>query len=384
MNSAEPGSYDALLDAVYAAGVESDRWEDVCQEFGRQLDGRIAWALQAPDTTDVQSFQGFTVNYADGFIDLYKEYYGGINPWTPGLSAMPVGAILTAEEVYPRQELRRTEFYADWVLPQGDILAGVAAMLFKNDKRMLVITSNIRAAEEERLLPEVARLLERIAPHIRRSFALSQRLNTTRFGDRHYLAQLEALPTAVLLLSKTGRPTWCNRAAEALLRNRALRLSPTGTIRSSDQDATRQIYEGLYAIETGAHARLRDIIPMRRADGPCCSAHLVPLPRSPAGRSFIDEILLADEPVAVLTITDAAAHAPLDRKTFETLFSLTPAEAQVACAIARGAALSEVAATNSVSINTARKQLKSVFAKTGTGRQGELAALLNRFPGFRY
>jgi DNA-binding CsgD family transcriptional regulator len=57
-------------------------------------------------------------------------------------------------------------------------------------------------------------------------------------------------------------------------------------------------------------------------------------------------------------------------------FCLSPAEAQIALGIAKGETLAEIAKARSVSVSTARGQLKSVFAKTGTHRQAELVRLL--------
>jgi DNA-binding CsgD family transcriptional regulator len=57
-------------------------------------------------------------------------------------------------------------------------------------------------------------------------------------------------------------------------------------------------------------------------------------------------------------------------------FRLTPSEAKVACIIARGAPPDIAARELKISRETARNQLKSVFAKTDTHRQSELVALL--------
>jgi DNA-binding CsgD family transcriptional regulator len=57
-------------------------------------------------------------------------------------------------------------------------------------------------------------------------------------------------------------------------------------------------------------------------------------------------------------------------------FHLTPSEAKLACIIARGAPPDIAARKLKISRETARNQLKSVFAKTNTRRQSELVALL--------
>jgi DNA-binding CsgD family transcriptional regulator len=57
-------------------------------------------------------------------------------------------------------------------------------------------------------------------------------------------------------------------------------------------------------------------------------------------------------------------------------FRLTPSEAKLACIIARGAPPVIAARELKISRETARNQLKAVFAKTDTHRQSELVALL--------
>ena len=57
-------------------------------------------------------------------------------------------------------------------------------------------------------------------------------------------------------------------------------------------------------------------------------------------------------------------------------FRLTTPEAKLACIIARGAPLPIAARELEIPWETARTQLKSVFAKTYTHRQSELVALL--------
>ncbi|MCI0466133.1 MAG: helix-turn-helix transcriptional regulator [Beijerinckiaceae bacterium] len=64
--------------------------------------------------------------------------------------------------------------------------------------------------------------------------------------------------------------------------------------------------------------------------------------------------------------------APMLAKTF----GLTRSEARLACIIARGAPPNIAAQELNISRETARNQLKSIFAKTDTHRQSELVALL--------
>jgi DNA-binding CsgD family transcriptional regulator len=57
---------------------------------------------------------------------------------------------------------------------------------------------------------------------------------------------------------------------------------------------------------------------------------------------------------------------------------LTDTEVRLALALFEGLTLSEYAERNGVAVGTARQQVKSVFRKTGAGRQAELVALIHR------
>jgi DNA-binding CsgD family transcriptional regulator len=60
----------------------------------------------------------------------------------------------------------------------------------------------------------------------------------------------------------------------------------------------------------------------------------------------------------------------------ETLYGLTPAEAELVRLISEGRSLEQVASARGVTMNTVRSQLKQVFSKTDTSRQGELVHLV--------
>ena len=62
------------------------------------------------------------------------------------------------------------------------------------------------------------------------------------------------------------------------------------------------------------------------------------------------------------------------------LFGLSPAEAQVACALAAGANLEEIALQRGVKMTTIKTQIQAVFRKTGTESQHDLTRLLGILP----
>ena len=80
----------------------------------------------------------------------------------------------------------------------------------------------------------------------------------------------------------------------------------------------------------------------------------------------------------LLFFTDLAAPSAPSGTLLGAVFHLTPAEARLAVCLAEGSGISSASAMLGISRETARSQLRAVFAKTGTHRQAELTALLSR------
>lgn len=81
---------------------------------------------------------------------------------------------------------------------------------------------------------------------------------------------------------------------------------------------------------------------------------------------------------AMLVFTDLEHVRVPEQETLRCVFGLSPAEARVAGMIATGLSTNEAADELAIGVETVRKQLKSIFAKVGVHRQGELVALLSR------
>jgi len=80
----------------------------------------------------------------------------------------------------------------------------------------------------------------------------------------------------------------------------------------------------------------------------------------------------------VIILFDLQAAPEPSAEALQKLFALTPAEARLALGVAGGRSPEQIAEVGGVSVSTIRKQLASVFLKTNTHRQAELAALLAR------
>ena len=71
-----------------------------------------------------------------------------------------------------------------------------------------------------------------------------------------------------------------------------------------------------------------------------------------------------------------------DRTLLQQTFGLTVAEARLAALVGAGESIASAAEQLSISSETARSQLKAIFAKTDIHRQADLVALLSRLQYF--
>lgn len=100
------------------------------------------------------------------------------------------------------------------------------------------------------------------------------------------------------------------------------------------------------------------------------------------GRWFASAAPLHGKPgLVLLRLVATHRFAANLRYRLERLFNLTRTEAEVTVQLAQGESPEAIASARGVSVETVRGQLRSVFRKTGTHRQGELVGLLGRVAG---
>ena len=83
-----------------------------------------------------------------------------------------------------------------------------------------------------------------------------------------------------------------------------------------------------------------------------------------------------DDAICIIFVSDPEWRQITTIDMLKTLYGLTNAEAELVQHLMQGNSLESAAEHRGVTMNTARSQLKQVFAKTETNRQGELLRLL--------
>lgn len=139
-----------------------------------------------------------------------------------------------------------------------------------------------------------------------------------------------------------------------------------GRLACEDRAASIQL-ERLSKSAVRDNGRNGDPIMLPRGRGMPLLAYEAPLPKRTRVSGAAKMILLVDPARAAEPSADILRRA----------FRLTPTEIDVAQQIATGRDLAEIAEARGVSVGTLRVQLRSIFSKTSTNRQAQLAVLLS-------
>jgi DNA-binding CsgD family transcriptional regulator/PAS domain-containing protein len=368
-----------LVGRVYEASADVRQWPAFLEAFAEATGsaGTVIWLHDFADASAVMGTSGVSfacdVGFEPGRLDRYAEHFTFTNPWMKSIDALPEGGTANSSDVYPDSQLRRTEFYGDWLKPQGLAHALGGPVL----KRGTVVSMFSFLREEHRgpFGAEEDALLEVLMPHLRRACLLHQRLARFRAERAGALAALEKLPTAVWVIDAQGRLLFANAAGRDLdSRHDGLWIDGTGHPVAADPNETQALHRCIRA--TLAAGAGRGVAPdcavsIRRH---CCDAplHVMLYP--------LGENALVQGCAAAMFIFDPSKAAAPDTHLLRRFYGLTPAEARLACALARGDSVEGYGAVHGLTMNTVRTHLKRALAKTGTHRQSQLVGLLASLP----
>lgn len=207
-------------------------------------------------------------------------------------------------------------------------------------------------------------LIGRLVPHLRIALELHARLTTTQAESRLFSSAMADLAVASLILNRDGRILRRNAIAARMLEEGGVIAESAGKLAPRTGAGAAAIARILADPPRGDAEILFE---MAGADG---AVALLARARGVPSSAYGDGAWLA------LFLTDPARPDAFTAEMLRGRFQLTRAEAALARHLLAGASLADAAETLAIAYNTARSHLRSIFAKTGTHRQGELVALL--------
>jgi DNA-binding CsgD family transcriptional regulator/PAS domain-containing protein len=279
---------------------------------------------------------------------------------TPALLARGVS---TDFDFTTPEDMRRLPYYQEFLAPHG--LCWFAGVKVGDGEDVWVLVLQHTAAQG----PFTPTELRRLAMLSRRLSGAAELARAFAFARMEAaLEAFEASGSAAAIVGYLGDVIRLNRSAERLL-GEDLKIVK-GRIVCADSNSTAALDRALHALVWSREAALHLPVVLPRKMGR-------PILAYPSSRPGVAHAAFAQCHCFVVFV-DLEARIAAPDGDLTLAFGLTPAEARIASGLLAGASIDAVADKLGIAYETSRNQLKSVFQKTDTHRQGQLVSLLAR------
>jgi DNA-binding CsgD family transcriptional regulator len=367
-----------LIERVYAAGLERAPWQGFVDSLAEAYPG-AGISLIGHDLDGRRDLGVVAAGYDPAAIESFERYYGAINPWSAALAAAPTGVALRSDDMFPRHQLRRTEFYSDWLRPQEDLVTGIGCVAQSDGTRFLMFAFTMPDRVDALYAGELRALCTLLGPHLGHAFELTRRLAGAEFSPSRRQS-FELAPSPLLVVDASGMVRTVNALGERLLAAGDLIAGHEGgPLDFIDPRADLRFRRALDALRRRDYGSVPRPFPVY-----CASSRTEYVVTIAPYVSDLDlehpvfGFLVEDRPLAVLYLTPALAPDPGALDTRLVAHGLTRAERALALAVHSGQSLRGYAEARQVSIHTVRNQLRAIYDKLDVRRQSELAVLMNR------
>lgn len=370
-----------LLDLLYDAALNPGRWGPFLDALPSSFDGAcgILQRIDVPAST-VRAFHGFGVDPA--YTASYGEHFAGINPYAPiGFQNLPVGKVVDATYFLDPETVQRTEFFQDWMRPQGITADHLAVSCRKDEDSVTVLSIAPHASQYRERKASAQHRLSLLVPHLRRALEIEHATARMSLIESTLQTSLDALGLAAFVVDGTRGLMLTNRKAEDLLRReRVLCVSHFKGLSAAHPSEERAFADALAQAACPPTQRTaRSVRLTSRASGQPYVAWALPMQltrqEEPSQRWQCVPGMPARETILVLVAAAERGHSIVPQ-AIQAVFKLSAAEARLASALVAGRTLAEYARESGLSRNTARNQLASALEKTEVRRQTELVTLI--------
>jgi DNA-binding CsgD family transcriptional regulator len=362
---------DTLISQAYDCIFEPEGWSDVLHSLAQLVGGDTGLVYVKSRICGARTL--FTSRDFDPSYNIasYLSYYESRSPLIGFYQREPEGRVRPLGGYAFSTEFRETEFFQDWIRPQGygDMLGAhlvrtsqhYAWMSIRRpEKRGVYSAAEIRAAAC-------------LGGHLGRVIKLSLKLAMDRNVTEHARASLDVVGFGVLIVDAREKILLANRSAQAILSAGSGLRSHRGRLaceRTEDGAVLRDAIHTASQPWTARGGIVVDFCVHRRTNHRPLTVHVLPVSSNSAWRSFAPS-----SAVAILFVIDPLASvANLD--TFASAYGLTVAERRVLREVAQGGGLVDAARKLAIAVPTARTHLQHIFEKTDVNTQAELIRLV--------
>lgn len=367
--TSDPAELSKVIGDIYDAAMEPTLWQRALGSICQFVGGSSA-ALFWHDSATQRSEALYLFNEDAHYTQLYFEKYMPMNPVFPAATFMEAGVVHTTNDIIPQDELEKTQFYKEWIEPQG-IVDAIAVNLEKGTMRSSLL--NIRTDKNIGMADKCMRQrLELLVPHVQRAVAIG-RLFDQGEAKRDALTQtLDHVEAAVVLVGADGTIVHANDPATRMLAEGKLIAQENGRLRALSREDGVLHNAFASAAKGDSSVGVQGVaVPLLDGAQQRWLAHVLPLTsgkRKEAGATY--------DAVAAVFIRKSPVETPPTLETLAKAHKLTATEVRVLACMLKANGVKAMAEMLGLSQATVKTHLHNLFRKTGTRRQSDLVKLL--------
>jgi DNA-binding CsgD family transcriptional regulator len=358
--------WDETIAALYDAILQPELLSSAVARVNQALDSDFCHLLGVTPQGEVALNIVTTPSYQPAIAD-YRDYYVGIDPRRQFADSQPVGATYRCSSLFTPKFVDRSEFYQDFLKPHG-LRYIIGACLHRSDRMSVYAAFNHINGRPE-FTDEEHKFFSLLNTHLGKVITAIDRARPVSTAFTLGEHALEAMQIGLMGLAANGVITYANAQAKTELA--ALALARDGTGRLAEGSPCRLLVQQVLADGMPHGLRLFDSNSVPR--------FVTALP-APADIGGARPEELSSERTAVIFIFNKPGQTGPRPTHLKEWFGLSGAESRLANALAAGHSIEQYALTYSISVATARTQLRSILKKTGVSRQQELVRLLASLP----
>jgi DNA-binding CsgD family transcriptional regulator len=357
---------ERALEACNDAVLESHRWPSALQLLAESLGAAsCTFYTRHPMETPLQLRVPVSTAHEE-FADLWLRNEAHARcPHIEKYQAIAFRDAVVEHQISTEEERKKQLYYRETARPGKREWFAMAGFWVQGRRWGLPI---YRGNDRGPFTQRDARDLARIGPYIAKIVSLAEKFKAFEVSSN--LSALARVKCAAIVTDALGRARELNSPALDLLGDDFNIVKGRPFARDSASNRRLQILISSALRSPLAIAQPYAPIVVDRDEAPWLLVEAMPV------TAFGSDLFSSGR--LILLLTDLRSPRRPDSNQLRAAFGLTAAEAKLATRLASGAGIDAAAASLGVSRETARTQLKAVFAKTSTGRQAELAGLLAR------
>ncbi|MFT3759229.1 helix-turn-helix transcriptional regulator [Thauera sp.] len=361
------GDYDRLVAMTYSGTQEDVPWMRLLETLRRQLQANYVTLILRSQREGQPLQVVFAGEARPAIVQPYEAELAAVDPFVN----LPRDRTVMLDELIDEEAWQASSYYRSFHEPLNLRYHMGADIGMEAEPACRLRVSRPHGAE--RFGERERALCNLLLPHLLAAVQLRASLDIAEVERHFYVGMLDRLSVGAVLLDRDGRILRLNQVAGDILARRDGLAIVGGSLAAALNGENRELRRLVGEAIAAAGRHMPGVVAGMSVSRPSGGSPLGVAVRAVPPTEWSEP---SSRPAAAVIIRDPDMRVLAVDDQLKRLYGLTSAEAALALELMAGNTVDEAARNLGVSRNTARCQIRAIFAKTGVTRQAELLRVL--------